>query len=255
MGRGARALPSLARFQPYLCGKKLLMIVAIHQPQYFPWLGYFDKMDQADVFVLLDNVQFKKNEWQNRNRIKTMHGWQWITVPVLHHFPSLIRDVRINPDIPWERKHRQALLTHYGRAPYFQEHAAFFRETYSRRWEKLADLNVHVIRYLAKALGITTPLVLASELPTAEDPTERLITICWYLGATAYLSGKDGGRYIQTDRFAEEGIRLLFQDFCHPVYPQLYGDFLPQLSAIDLLFNCGSVSSAVLRQSRRPASL
>jgi hypothetical protein len=231
------------------------MIVTIHQPQYLPWLGYFDKMDQADVFVLLDNVQFKKNEWQNRNRIKTAQGWQWITVPTLYRFPSLIRDVQINVDVPWAHKHRQALFTHYCRAPYFQQHSNFFTATYTQRWQNLADLNVHVIRYLTTALGINTPLVLASALPTSEEPTERLITICKALGATAYLSGKDGGKYLQAARFAEEGIDLLFQDFNHPVYAQLYGEFLPQLSAIDLLLNCGSASLSILRQGRRQMHL
>lgn len=231
------------------------MIVAIHQPQYLPWLGYFDKMDQADVFVLLDNVQFKKNEWQNRNRIKTARGWQWITVPVLHHFPSPLMEIRINQDVPWERKHLQALATNYSRAPYFQKHKDFFVETYSQRWERLVDINMHVIRYMARALGINTPLVLASELPTVEDPTERLIIICRHLKAKAYLSGRDGARYMQTYRFAEEGIRLLFQDFHHPVYPQLYSDFVPQLSAIDLLFNCGRASLEILRQGRRQVQL
>ncbi|MBI3800473.1 MAG: WbqC family protein [Deltaproteobacteria bacterium] len=231
------------------------MIATIHQPQYLPWLGYFDKMDQADVFVLLDTVQFKKNEWQNRNRIKTAQGWQWITVPTLHRFPSLIREVQINAEVSWAHKHRQALCTHYGRAPYFQPHRDFFEATYSQRWENLVDLNVHVIRYLTTALGIKTPLVLASTLPTSEEPTERLLTICRSLGATAYLSGRDGGKYMRTSRFAEEGIDLLFQDFTHPVYAQLYGEFLPQLSAIDLLLNCGSASLSILRQGRKQRHL
>ena len=164
------------------------MIVAIHQPQYLPWLGYFAKMHQADVFVLLDTVQFKKHEWQNRNRIKTAQGWQWLTVPVMQQFPQRLAEVQINPGVRWPHKHCQALRSNYSRAPYFQDYRSEFEDMLGRPWERLVDLNTCVITALRDALHITTPLLLASELPDDADPTGRLVSICQALGGTTYLS-------------------------------------------------------------------
>ena len=111
------------------------LIVTIHQPQYLPWIGYFDKINQVDAFCFLDNVQFKKNEWQNRNRIKTAQGWQWLTVPVKHRFPQTIEEVEINDTVNWRRKHLQALATNYKKTPYFDEYIEFFEDVYSNEWE------------------------------------------------------------------------------------------------------------------------
>ncbi|MBI3003322.1 MAG: WbqC family protein [candidate division NC10 bacterium] len=229
------------------------MIVAIHQPQYLPWIGYFDKMDQADVFVLLDTVQFKKNEWQNRNRVKTPDGWQWLTVPVVHRFPQRIDEVRIAPDDSWGRKHWQALQTHYGAAPFFAPHAPFFADCFARPWERLVDLSGHLIEYLAGALGIGARLIRASTGRFPEDATGRLVAICRHLGASAYLAGRDGQSYMDLDQFAAAGIAVKTQDFACPVYPQRYGAFVPDLSVVDLLFNCGQESLARLRRQRGEA--
>jgi len=228
------------------------MKVAVHQPQYLPWLGYFDKMDRADCFVLLDHVQFKKNEWQNRNRIKTAAGWQWLTVPVLHRFPQAISEVGVNNRARWSRKHLQALVLNYAAAPFFETHRAFFEEVYSRQWAQLIDLALETLGYLVDALGIQTKLVPASSLALreAEGKTERLIAICQALGGDTYLSGCGGLDYLDRQRFADAGIRLSFQDFRCPAYPQRFGPFEPNLSVVDLLFNCGSQSLSVLRQGR-----
>ncbi|MBI4611286.1 MAG: WbqC family protein [Candidatus Rokubacteria bacterium] len=228
------------------------MKVAVHQPQYLPWLGYFDKMDRADCFVLLDHVQFKKNEWQNRNRIKTAAGWQWLTVPVLHRFPQAISEVGVNNRARWSRKHLQALVLNYAAAPFFETHRAFFEEVYSRQWAQLIDLALETLGYLVDALGIQTKLVPASSLALreAEGKTERLIAICQALGGDTYLSGCGGLDYLDRQRFADAGIRLAFQDFRCPAYPQRFGPFEPNLSVVDLLFNCGSQSLSVLRQGR-----
>lgn len=228
------------------------MKVAIHQPQYLPWLGYFDKMDQADCFVILDHVQFKKNEWQNRNRIKTASGWQWLTVPVLHRFPQRISEVRINETAPWSRKHLQALVLNYATAPSFDAHRAFFEEAYAREWKLFIDLALTTLAYLVEALGIQTKLVLASSLalPEREGATDRLVSICQALGADSYLSGTGGRGYLDLGRFVEAGIQVWFQAFQCPPYPQEFGAFEPNLSIVDLLFNCGSQSLQVLRQGR-----
>jgi hypothetical protein len=226
------------------------MRAAIHQPQYLPWLGYFDKMDQADCFVILDNVQFKKNEWQNRNRIRTARGWQWLTVPVLHRFPQLISEVRIHDEAHWARQHVRALHLNYGQAPFFEAHRRFFDDLYAREWTRLVDLNVAVIFYLTGALGITTKLVLASTLSARGEATARLVDICRILGADTYLSGAGARAYLDDRCFQENDIRVVFQSFECPSYPQRSGAFVPDLSIVDLLFNCGEASLSVLRNGR-----
>ena len=137
------------------------MIVAVHQPQYLPWLGYFDKIDRADIFVLLDNVQFKKNEWQNRNRIKTAQGAQWLTVPVRYKFSQLINQVKINDKDKWQHRQRQAIISNYKKASYWYLLEEFFEEIFSSKWQYISQLNIHVVKKLAELLGITTPIFVA----------------------------------------------------------------------------------------------
>lgn len=225
------------------------MKVAIHQPQYLPWMGYFDKMDRVDCFVLLDDVQFKKNEWQNRNRIKTASGWQWLTVPVFHRFPQHISEVRIDKAAPWARKHFQALMSHYVAAPFFDVYRPFFKEVYAGEWTLLADLNRVILTYLVEALEIKTKILLSSSLVLPDDvaATERLVAICQVLGADTYLSGTGGRDYLDLNCFEQVGIQICFQAFqCLP-YPQRFGAFVPDLSIVDLLFNCGPQSLRILR--------
>ena len=225
------------------------MIVSIHQPQYLPWLGYFDKIQRSDIFVFLDDVQFKKNEWQNRNKIKTSEGWQWLSIPVIHRFTQRISEVEINNTVQWGRKHLNALVTNYSKAPFFDDHIEFFEQTYAREWTHLADINIHVTKYLAKALGLTDrKFVLSSELESREGSTERLVDICRHLGADVYLSGRDGASYLQMELFEKAGIQVVFQDYQHPRYTQLFGEFEPFLSIVDLLFNCGPDSLSILKK-------
>ncbi len=227
------------------------MIVAVHQPQYLPWAGYFDKMDRADRFVLLDTVQFKKGEWQNRNRFKTDRGPAWVTVPVRHRFGQLIREVEVNPQEPnWPRKHTQALRTWYGGTPYVDPVAGCLAAVWERAWTHLAELNRATIEALRELLGIDTPLILASDLaPAPEQPDERLIAICSELGADTYLAGAGGPAYMDLEVWRGSGIDVIVHDFTHPVYDQPFGDFLPAMSAVDLLCNCGPDSLGVLRSA------
>ncbi|HEX9697863.1 MAG TPA: WbqC family protein [Acidobacteriota bacterium] len=227
-----------------------MRILAAHQPQYLPWLGFFDKLDAADVFVLLDDVQFKKNEWQNRNRIKTATGWQWITVPVRHRFPQSIAEVEIRNDEPWSRKHQRALESNYGKAPCFGTFMPLLAEVLERRWERLAPLNSELISRLAERLGIGTEIRLGSSLDGRPDPTLRLVDLCRQLDADTYLSGA-GGDYLDESAFADAGLALRFQRFEHPVYPQQFGTFEPCMSVVDLLMNCGSDSLSRIRSGRR----
>jgi len=224
------------------------MIVAVHQPQFLPWLGYFDKIDRADVFVLLDNVQFKKNEWQNRNKIKTAQGWQWLTVPVLYRYPEFINEVTINNRVNWQHKHKQALVSNYKKAPYFEMVTNMLGDIFSSPWEYISQLNSAVVKTTARALGIDTQIYIASELEEfPQDPDERLVAITKYFGAGTYLAGIGGKGYMNLETYKKNGIEVIFQDFKHPVYQQLFGDFEPFMSSIDLLFNHGDKSLTVLR--------
>ena len=226
------------------------MTVAVHQPQYLPWLGYFDKIDRADMFVILDTVQYKKNEYQNRNRIKNPQGWQWLTVPVRYRFPQCIREVPINNDVNWRHKHRQALSANYARAPYFEAHLPFFEDLYEKTWDLLVNLNIRTVVGLIESFGITTPTRGPADWELSDDPTGRLVDICRNAGADTYLSGSGGQDYLDLAQFEKAGIRVIFQDYHHPEYPQPFGAFEPNMSAIDLLFNCGPASLEILRSGR-----
>lgn len=226
------------------------MIVSIHQPQYLPWLGYFDKIDKSDIFVILDDVQYKKNEWQNRNKIRNKKGWQWITVPVRYSFGQKINEIKIDNERNWRQDHYKSLIINYNNAPYFQDHHSFFAKTYNNSWEYLVDINIHFIDYLVNSLRITTKLIRASQLKLKKQRTERLVNICKELGADTYLSGKGAAKYLDIDQFEKEKIKVVFQDFIHPTYKQVYNDFQSHMSIVDLLFNYGSKSLNVLRPNK-----
>jgi hypothetical protein len=229
------------------------MRVAIHQPQFLPWLGYLDKIDRADLFVVLDSVQFKKQEWQNRNRIRTAQGWQWVTVPILQKFGQKLNDVRINPTVDWRAKHLRAIEMHYERARHRARHFGAMCDLYRQPWERLAELNLAVIRWLLEAFGIKTPIRLSSEMALREEATDRLIDICRTVGASHYVAGAGAADYMDMPRFEASGIRIEMQDFHHPVYPQCYEPFLPDMSAVDLLFTCGEEALERLRSTRGEA--
>lgn len=228
------------------------MIAAIHQPQYLPWLGFFDKMDQAGIFVLLDNVQYKRREWQNRNRIKTPRGVQWLTVPVSGEYLALISAVTVEQGENWRHKHLESLRHAYHRAAHWPGAAAPLEVFYAGEWPLLGQVNGASISWLREQLGITTPLRWASQLEgLSEDPTGRLVDICRAVGADTYLSGVDGAKYMDLGQFAAAGIEVIFQHYEHPVYPQLHGEFASHLSALDLVLNCGPQSLEILRSGRR----
>ncbi len=226
------------------------MIAAIHQPQYLPWLGYFDKIDQADVFCFLDDVQYKKNEWQNRNRIKTAQGWQWLTVPVHYRFPQKINQVMIDARAPWRKRHLHAISTNYRKARYFDLYLPFFEGIYNKSWKYLSDLNINVVEGVCGLLGIKKRVVTSSAMKLREDPTDRLVDICLHLGADVYLAGAAGADYMDLRRFEEHGIAVRFQSFSHPTHPQLFGGYISHLSVVDLLMNCGPNSLSVIRQAQ-----
>lgn len=224
------------------------MIVAVHQPQYIPWLGYFDKIDRADAFVFLDTVQFKKNEFQNRNRIKGANGAQWLTVPVFQRHGQRISEVAINNADKWRKKHIMALTSCYGKAPFFDEYFGAFEELLSREWDELSPLNMETVRLIASMLDIETVFHTASELGDfPEERDMRLVRIVRELGGDTYIAGAGGREYMDTSVYADSGVEVVFQDYSHPSYPQLFGEFEPYLSVIDLLFNAGESSLNYIR--------
>ena len=225
------------------------MVVSVHQPQYLPWLGYFHKIAHSDCFVFLDRVQYKPREFQNRNRIRTKDGWIWLSVPVVSgEARQPIAEVLVDNQGPWQRKHEASLVTWYGSSPFYAEFFPFFKETFAADWQKLAELNTHIIRHMLDALSINTPIRFESELNVTGTSTTRIIEICKALNADTYLSGSGGRDYLDEPMFRENGIRLVYQEFVHPVYQQRYDPFVPLMSIVDLLFNCGKASGDLLRR-------
>ena len=225
-----------------------MIAVAIHQPHYLPWLGYLAKWAAADVFVFLDTVQYEKNGWQNRNRIKTGAGPRWLTVPVHARLGTPIAEVTVDARQPWAARHRRAIEEAYAGAPYLARHREALDGLYASPWERLAPLALASAEWLGRAAGVATPARLASTLGvTAADPTERLIGLCRAVGADTYLAGRDGARYMDAGRFEAAGIHVLYQAYAHPKYAQLHGEFAPNLSALDLLLTHGDDALAILR--------
>jgi len=228
--------------------------VSIMQPAYLPWPGYLHRILAADVHIVLDHVQFEKNSFTNRNKMRTKEGWCWLTVPVKTRgrFGDLaINTLEIADNPSWQKKHAASLRLHYARAPHFAEHAPFFEQCYARPWTYLADLNRAVTTYLLDAFDIRTPLRYSSTMGLTNRKDELVRDLVLAAGGTVYLSGPLGRNYLRPALFEEAGIQVVYHDYPPPVYPQAYPGFEPGLSAIDLLFNEGENSSAVLRKGGR----
>src|SRR5579885_646875 len=233
------------------------MIVAIHQPHYLPWLRYVQKIALADVFVLLDDVQFTKNGWQNRTRIKNAQGWMYLTVPVRDACGKAINEVLINNQERWRPKHWQALRTNYSRTPYFDRYGTLLRPVYERPWESVCELSIRLLTLRLPALGVLTRLVRSSELGVAGTGTARVVDICRRLGATAYLTGDYAAtNHLDMAAFAPHGIAVRPQGWRSPVYRQQFpaASFIPDLSIVDLLFNEGDRSLDVLGAGARESA-
>jgi hypothetical protein len=225
------------------------MKVAVHQPQYLPWLGYLAKWAAADLFVFLDTVQYEKNGWQNRNRIRTTDGAHWLTVPVHAHLGTPITEITVDTTQPGRARHVRAIEHAYAGAPYLTAYQTTLRALLDVNWTRLAPLAVASAEWLARAIGIATPARLASELGVdGDDATGRLIEICKAVGADTYLAGGHGGKYMDAARFEEAGIAVRYQHYDHPVYAQQHGEFVPFLSGVDLLLTHGDESLPILRR-------
>ena len=222
--------------------------LVVLQPGYLPWLGFFDQMRRSDIFVFYDDVQFDKNGWRNRNRIKSPSGPHWLTVPVrVASLSQRIYETEIDTRQPWARKHLGTIKQFYGKAPYLKRYLPELEELLmGRTWERLIELDVAVIELLCGWLGIKREMARSSELGIEGERSERLLNICLAMGASRYLSGNAAKVYLDTEMFTRHGIEVLWQDYEHPVYPQQHGEFVPFLSALDLVLNCGDESTAII---------
>lgn len=219
------------------------MIIGIHQPNFLPWIGYFYKICRVDIFVFLDNVQFTKNSYQNRVKIKTSQVPTWLTVPVLQSFGQLTEDVKINNNEKWRGKHLKTFETNYKKSPYFKTIFNLLENIYFKQeWEFMTDFNIELIKGICNLLCINTKTINASSLDVSGSSTELLLDIVKKLGGSSYLSGMGGVKYQDEEKFKTAEISLKYTDFKHPTYPQMWGEFVEGLSIIDLLFNCGGNS-------------
>lgn len=223
------------------------IILTAHQPAYLPWLGLFHKIALSDVFVILDDVQFEKNSFTNRNRIKGANGDFWLTVPVSlkDHLRKKIRDIRISND-KWKKKHLNSIELSYRKSPYYEEHIPFFRECYSRHWDTIDKLNEFMLRGLLDKLGIQVRVERMSDHGFQATKSDLVMEICRAFAADTFIFGSQGKDYVRPEDFSARGIEIRFQDYIHPEYKQMHGAFIPTLSVVDLLFNAGPESRDII---------
>lgn len=217
------------------------MIVHINQPRFMPALNYFQRMLLADVFIYRDDVQFQPKDWESRNKIKTKDGWMWLTVPMQNcPIGTNICEAKIDNSTDWARKMLAAIRCNYGKAPYFNEYFPGFCEAIAKRWDYLADLNWAIIDMFCDAWKLECLFVTATELDCHGDKDGILIEMLKKLGADTYLSGAEGRNYNRPEEWAKAGIKLTYHDYEPVPYPQQFGGFIPWMSALDLLMNCGA---------------
>ena len=228
------------------------MLVSINQPAYMPWLGYYDRIAASDVHIILDHVQFEKNSFTNRNKIRTMQGWAWLTVPIASKgkFGRLsIRDLRVSDGGRWKRKHWGALQASYGRSRHFHDFRDGLHEGYAG--DAGNDLFLPFVleqnRFFLHSLGIETPVRRSSQMSITGTKSDLVLDICKKVGATAYLSGPLGWDYLDMDSFRQAGIQVFFHDYVHPVYAQLHPGFEPYMAVADVLFNHGEKALDIIR--------
>lgn len=227
--------------------------IVIMQPTYLPWIGYLDLMDQSDVFVLLDSVQFDKRSWQQRNRIKSSRGELMLSVPVATRgkFYQKICDAHI-ADVDFYKDHLKAIELNYCKAPYFQRYIHELRDIYLKKHNMLSSVTIDLIRWIKNSLGVQAELMLSSQLNIHTSKVELLSDICCALDGGMYISPLRSREYIMDGRqFRENGIGLRYHQYEHPEYEQRFGAFLPYMSTLDLLFNMGESSMEIIRSGRR----
>lgn len=226
------------------------MKVGVIQSSYIPWRGYFDLIDEVDLFVFYDDVQFSKGSWRNRNRIKTARGLSWISVPVRHKaLAQLICDTEIESGLEWEKRQLGQFREAYAEAPHFKLAIAFLESALARKFRTISELNVFLVKELCAFLGIRTELVMSSQFPVQGAKTDRLLMLLKAAGANAYLSGPTAKGYLVESEFRDAGIDLEYKSYDYAPYPQQWGAFEGTVTVLDLIANCGPDSRRLLRST------
>ena len=224
------------------------MILTAHQPVYLPWLGLFHKIALAETFVYFDQVQYLPKDWMNRNKIRTKDGSIWLTVPVLRKGYRDLKtsEIEINNSTNWQKKHLRSISLNYKKSPYFENYIPFFEDVYSRKWEFLGDLNEYMLKWFLDELGIKVNFLNAKNFKFEGEKSSLILNMCKKLDASTYIFGTLGKDYANVHEFEKNNVKLIFQDYNHPKYSQLYSEFVSHLSVIDLLFNHGPKSLEII---------
>ena len=227
-----------------------MKVVAIHQPEYLPWLGFFKKMMNVELFVFLDDVQFRKKGWQNRNRIRINDGTTLLSIPVHTHSYPKINEVTIDNEKNWSIRHKKSILYNYARAPYFDEIKDFIESIFEKKFQYLVDLNTEIIKFIMNELEIKSKIVFSSELEISKKGSDRVLDICKAVDADHYITGTFWAESnLRVEEFKKSNIDIEFQKFQHPIYKQIHGEFIPEMSIIDLLFNEGRKEAKKILQN------
>lgn len=226
-----------------------MTIISIRQPGYLPFIGFFKKIQSCDIFVELDDVAYTRSDFDNRNRIRTYDGSMFLTVPVLNKFNQKLNEVKIANNENWNKKHVNSIKNNYQKAPYFDKYFDSIEKIIMKKWEKLLDLNISLIEYFYNELQLKTKIIKSSKIKINSTGSEKLLEICKNLKCTTYLSGSLGKNYLDEKLFLDSGIKVVYENFDHPIYNQIQGEFISNMSIIDLLFNEGDVSSQILSNS------
>ncbi len=222
------------------------MKVGMSQSNYLPWRGYFDLIKRSDLFLFYDDVQYTKQDWRNRNKIKTADGLKWITIPVKRGNDMLKIQDMVPDGQQWRRKHLAMIESNYSRAPYFDQYIGFFRQFYSMEWETLSELNQYLIRNICRMLGISTTFGSVTDYPAEGTKGERVLNILKKVGCTTYNFGPAGKAYLSDEDFEKNGMSVHWMEYDYAEYPQLHPPFEGAVSIIDLLFNTGAAAKGYI---------
>jgi hypothetical protein len=225
--------------------------VVAHQAEFLPYIGFFHRLLKADLFIIADDVQYEKQNFQNRNRIKTVGGEKWITASLTKHpVETKINEIFLSRKIDWRTEHLCLIKENYRKAPFFKQIYPYIEELYAYESEKLIEFNINSLRLLCRLFDIKINTILSSSLNIQGKKNDLVADMLKKVGASAYISGDGAKKYFDPKPFEAVGVNVIWQNFSHPVYPQIHGDFLPYMSSIDLLFNCGiDESQKIIRLS------
>jgi len=226
--------------------------LAILQPSYLPWIGYFDQIAKVDQFIFLDDIQFTRRDWRNRNKIRTATGWTWLTVPVYqkNRYTQSLINTHIDSSSNWQIKHINSIRHNYAKTKYFELYFPKIETIINKEWDLLIDLCLELTENLKNWLGILTPTLRSSGLKVTEKKGDKILALCRKLKATHYLTGDLAKDYLNESEFLRYNVVLEFHKYKHPSYPQRYSGFFSHMSVIDLLFNHGEKSLEILQQIR-----